>query len=216
MLNNTAGLNHLATYLHSPETGNQSPSTKHPENILQALKNFTNFFFFKHSTTWAPKASAKELQQEAPFLLFCKDWAMKGVLNCHGTTGFLCQQHMPPPPYPPETTSTPKRKPQSREVLFIWFYDIKIHLEKGICLDDIKWKTAPYSQKTKTGFNGWLKCVWKGGRGNKEWQQKLTLHFNRDHLSSYKAWRAATMTNVKINIAPWTIRLLPVITQISW
>lgn len=186
---------------------------KHPENILQALKNFTNFFF-KHSTTWAPKARAKELQQEAPFLLFCKDWAMEGVLNCHSTTGFLCQQHMPPPT-PQETTSTSKRKPQSREVLFIWFYDIKIHLEKGICLDDIKWKQHPTVRKLKLvlmgGLNKDLKCVWKGGRGNKEWQQKLTLHFNRDHLSSYKAWRAATMTNVKINIAPWTIRLLPVI-----
>lgn len=85
----------------------QSPSTKHPENILQALKNFTNFF--KHSTTWAPKARAKELQQEAPFLLFCKDWAMERVFKGHGTTRFLCQQHMPPPT-PHETTSTSKKK----------------------------------------------------------------------------------------------------------
>lgn len=175
----------------SSQSWNWKPVTLHETSREHfASTEELHYFFFKHSITWAPKARAKELQQEAPFLLFCKDWAMEGVLNCHSTTGFLCQQHMPPPT-PQETTSTSKRKPQSREVLFIWFYDIKIHLEKGICLNDIKWKQHPTVRKLKLvlmgGLNKDLKCVWKGGRGNKEWQQKLTLHFNRDHLSSYKA-----------------------------
>lgn len=156
-LNNKAGLNHLATYLHSPETGNQSPSTKHPENILQALKNFT--IFFKHSTTWAPKATVKELQQKAPFLLFCKDWAMEGVFNCHGTTGFLCQQHMPlptPPPHCPKKPLLHQKENLKAGRFCLSDFMIKIHLEKGICLDDIKWKQHHTVRKLKLVLIGGL------------------------------------------------------------
>lgn len=59
-----------------------------PASSYEKLSNF-----FQSSTTWAPKATAKELQQEALFLLFCKDWVTERMFNCYCTVQSVSTAH---------------------------------------------------------------------------------------------------------------------------